>query len=84
MSGMPDWQMTRYGGSSDAKLFALRAIPAVNLSVGYLHEHTDFEQVDFAATLETVRLVETLLHHRLLERYFAERTENPTLGGYTD
>ncbi|WP_290757184.1 MULTISPECIES: hypothetical protein [unclassified Exiguobacterium] len=49
-----------------------------------MHEHTDFEQVDFAATLETVRLVETLLHHRLLERYFAERTENPTLGGYTD
>ncbi|WP_368915175.1 M20/M25/M40 family metallo-hydrolase [Exiguobacterium acetylicum] len=84
LSGMPDWRTTRYGGSSDAKLFALRAIPAVNLSVGYLHEHTDFEQVDFAATLETVRLVETLLHHRLLERYFAERTENPTLGGYTE
>jgi len=84
LSDMPDWRTTRYGGSSDAKLFALRAIPAVNLSVGYLHEHTDFEQVDFAATLETVRLVETLLHHRLLERYFAERTENPTLGGYTE
>ena len=84
LSGMPDWQMTRYGGSSDAKLFALRAIPSVNLSVGYLHEHTDFEQVDFAATLETVRLVETALHHRLLERYFAKRTENPPRVGYTD
>ncbi|WP_290779504.1 hypothetical protein [Exiguobacterium sp. UBA5002] len=56
----------------------------ISLSVGYLHEHTDFEQVDFAATLETVRLVETLLHYRLLERYFAERTENPTLGGNTE
>ncbi len=52
--------------------------------INIMYEHTDFEQVDFAATLETVRLVETLLHHRLLERYFAERTENPTLGGYTD
>ncbi len=84
LSDMPNWRTTRYGGSSDAKLFELRAIPAVNLSVGYLREHTDFEQVDFAATLETVRLVETVLHHRLLERYFAERTKNPTLGGYTN
>ncbi|WP_034796973.1 M20/M25/M40 family metallo-hydrolase [Exiguobacterium chiriqhucha] len=66
--GMDDWKATRNGGSSDAKIFAEFGIPSVNLSIGYRDEHTDFEEVDYCATFETVVLVETVLSHRLIQQ----------------
>lgn len=66
--GMNDWKATRNGGSSDAKVFAEFGIPSVNLSIGYRDEHTDFEEVDYCATFETVVLVETVLSHRLIQQ----------------
>ncbi|WP_114167128.1 M20/M25/M40 family metallo-hydrolase [Exiguobacterium sp. TNDT2] len=65
LAGMSDWTATRYGGSSDAKVFAEFGIPSVNLSVGYQHEHTDQEEVDVQATLDTIRLLVAWFHHRL-------------------
>lgn len=67
LAGMDDWKATRNGGSSDAKIFAEFGIPSVNLSIGYRDEHTDFEEVDYCATFETVVLVETVLSHRLIQ-----------------
>lgn len=64
--GMPDWQTTTNGGSSDTNVFAGFGIPSVNLSVGYRHEHTEHETVDYAATFETVALIESVLHHQLI------------------
>lgn len=66
--GMDDWEATRNGGSSDAKIFAEFGIASVNLSIGYRDEHTDFEEVDYCATFETVVLVETVLSHRLIQQ----------------
>ncbi len=66
LAGMPDWKTTTNGGSSDAKVFAGFGIPSVNLSVGYKHEHTEHETVDYAATFETVALIESILHHQLI------------------
>ncbi|WP_026829422.1 M20/M25/M40 family metallo-hydrolase [Exiguobacterium artemiae] len=66
LAGMTDWQTTTNGGSSDAKVFAGFGIPSVNLSVGYMHEHTEHETVDYAATFETVTLIESVLHHQLI------------------
>lgn len=63
IAGMNDWSATRNGGSSDAKVFAGFGIPSVNLSVGYLHEHTDAEQLDFQSTLDTIRLLDAWFHH---------------------
>ncbi|WP_227937638.1 hypothetical protein [Alkalihalobacillus deserti] len=51
----------------DAKSFAEFGIPSVNLSAGYLHEHTDDEVVDYKATYETVKLIEAVLHEGLIE-----------------
>lgn len=65
LAGMPDWQTTP-GGSSDAKVFAEFGIPSVNLSAGYVNEHTDEEYVDYLATYETYKLIETVLHKNLL------------------
>ncbi|MBS8263863.1 M20/M25/M40 family metallo-hydrolase [Mesobacillus boroniphilus] len=65
LSGIEDWQVTP-GGISDAKVFANYDIPSVNLSAGYQNEHTDFETVDYLATFETVLLVESLLHNKLI------------------
>jgi tripeptide aminopeptidase len=60
LAGMSDWKMT-HGGLSDAKFFDEFGIPSVNLSVGYEHEHTEFETLDYKAALETVLLLETVL-----------------------
>ncbi|WP_138418309.1 M20/M25/M40 family metallo-hydrolase [Aquibacillus sediminis] len=65
LAGMPDWKITA-GGLSDARSFAEKGIPSVNLSAGYMHEHTDAETVDYKATFETVKLIETALHERLI------------------
>lgn len=68
LAGMDDWKATRNGGLSDAKIFAEFGIPSVNLSIGYRDEHTDFEQVDYGATFDTVLLVETLLGRQLIQQ----------------
>lgn len=51
---MDDWKTTS-GGLSDAKVFAEMGIPSVNLSVGYQHEHTEFETLNYKAAYETVK-----------------------------
>ncbi|WP_232718535.1 M20/M25/M40 family metallo-hydrolase [Bacillus sp. FJAT-45037] len=63
--GMGNWKMT-VGGSSDARVFADYGIPSVNLSAGYLHEHTDFEVLDYRAAYETVLLIEGVLHGQVI------------------
>jgi tripeptide aminopeptidase len=66
LAGMPDWRTTT-GGSSDAKVLSqMFGIPSVNLSAGYTYEHTDSETVDYTATYETLKLIESVLHHQLV------------------
>jgi len=60
LASMPDWKMTP-GGLSDARSFAEFGIPSVNLSTGYMNEHTDDEYVDYRATYDTVRLIESAM-----------------------
>ncbi|MGV2941946.1 M20/M25/M40 family metallo-hydrolase [Mesobacillus sp. LC4] len=67
LAGMEDWQVTP-GGISDAKVLAYYGIPSVNLSAGYQNEHTDYETVDYLATVETVLLVESLLHNNMIRK----------------
>jgi tripeptide aminopeptidase len=67
LANMSEWKVTS-GGLSDTRVFASYGIPGVNLSVGYHHEHTDDETVDYVATYETVKLVESVLHHRLIQK----------------
>lgn len=54
--GMSDWQAVR-GGSSDAAVFAERGVPSVNVSAGYMQEHTDREYVNVTHCLDTVRFL---------------------------
>ncbi|MFC4402510.1 M20/M25/M40 family metallo-hydrolase [Gracilibacillus xinjiangensis] len=54
--GMPDWKVTK-GGSSDARNYARAGVPAVNLSAGYVGEHTEGEMVDYLGSYETGKLV---------------------------
>lgn len=61
LAGMPDWKVTE-GGSSDARVFAEMGIQSVNLSAGYGNEHTDGEFVDYRATYDTIRLLESVLN----------------------
>ncbi|WP_058307341.1 M20/M25/M40 family metallo-hydrolase [Gracilibacillus massiliensis] len=58
--GMPDWSITE-GGSSDARNYAAFGIPTVNLSAGYLHEHTHEEIVNYLASYETSKLILKML-----------------------
>ena len=51
----PVWPAENWpGGSGNTKIFAEFGIPAVNWSVGHQHEYTEFETLDYKATLETV------------------------------
>jgi di/tripeptidase len=67
LAGMEDWKIT-LGGVSDALVFAEFGIPSVNLSAGYQNEHKPTETVDYKSTFETVLLVESVLHHRLVKQ----------------
>jgi tripeptide aminopeptidase len=78
LAGMEDWKVTP-GGISDAKVFASYGIPSVNLSVGYMNEHTDFETVDYMASYETVKLVEAILHWGLTEKFKIDTGHNRLL-----
>ncbi|MFC0469287.1 M20/M25/M40 family metallo-hydrolase [Halalkalibacter kiskunsagensis] len=73
--GMDDWKTTA-GGLSDAKVFAGYGIPSVNLSAGYMNEHTDWESVDYKATYETVKLIEGVLHNQMIRPQFPLMTKN--------
>jgi tripeptide aminopeptidase len=67
LAGMEDWKVTA-GGSSDAKILAQKfGIPSVNLSAGYKNEHTEREQVDYVCTYQTLKLIESVFHHQLIE-----------------
>jgi tripeptide aminopeptidase len=67
LAGMPDWKITP-GELSDAKIFAEFGIPTVNLSVGYEHEHTEFETLDYKAALETVLLLEAVFENNMITK----------------
>jgi tripeptide aminopeptidase len=67
LAGMPDWKITP-GGLSDAKVFAEFGNRTVNLSVGYEHEHTEFETLDYKAALETVLLLEAVFENNMITK----------------
>ena len=54
------WRVVK-GGSSDTTIWASQGIQSVNLSTGYLHEHTDFEQLDVEASYNTYVFVNEVL-----------------------
>ncbi|MUT65232.1 M28 family peptidase [Paenibacillus sp. NEAU-GSW1] len=65
LADMNDWKVTA-GGSSDAKILAQSfGIPSVNLSAGYMNEHTEWETVDYVAAYETSRLIKSFLNQQL-------------------
>lgn len=75
LAGMSGWRVTA-GGSSDAVVFAGKfGIDTVNLSAGYMHEHTDRETLDVVAACETAKLIETVLHHRMIEAWAGSRRQ---------
>lgn len=66
LAGRDDWKITA-GGSSDAKILSQSfGIPSVNLSAGYMHEHSDREIVNYVSTYETANLHRKRLSHRLI------------------
>lgn len=56
MADMPDWKCVE-GGVSDAMTFAENGINSINLSAGYMNEHTAKEYVVFEDMKSTVRLM---------------------------
>ncbi|SES04705.1 M42 glutamyl aminopeptidase [Gracilibacillus ureilyticus] len=70
--GMPDWKMVE-GGSSDARNYARVGVPTVNLSAGYIWEHTEDEMVDYFGSYETGKLVLGVLGNTELINYSNER-----------
>lgn len=55
LQGM-NWQCVE-GGISDARVFSENGINSVNLSAGYMNEHTEREFAVFADMCDTVRLI---------------------------
>ncbi|WP_062109972.1 M28 family peptidase [Bacillus niameyensis] len=71
-NGLSGWNCTA-GSSSDTRIWAEHGIQSVNLSVGYQHEHTDYETLNIAACYQTVKLLEVTFKkaaelHRLVRR----------------
>ncbi|RHW35914.1 M20/M25/M40 family metallo-hydrolase [Lysinibacillus yapensis] len=66
------------GGSSDTRIWAEQGINSINLSVGYQHEHTEYETVDIEATYGTYELVAQLLEESrtLTKRQLEQRIRN--------
>ncbi|MFV8829543.1 M20/M25/M40 family metallo-hydrolase [Alkalihalobacterium sp. APHAB7] len=52
---------TTSGGSSDTRIWAEHGIQSVNLSAGYMNEHTDQETLNVDACYNTAKLVQGLL-----------------------
>lgn len=70
VNGLGDWKIVR-GGSSDTAIWASHHIQSVNLSAGYLHEHTEIEQLDVDANYNSyLFLKETLCN---AQRIWSER-----------
>lgn len=55
-AGLENWKCTS-GGSSDTRIWASYGIQSVNLSVGYINEHTSKEMLDIESCYNTVKLV---------------------------
>ncbi|TYS61967.1 M20/M25/M40 family metallo-hydrolase [Bacillus infantis] len=55
-AGLENWKCTN-GGSSDTRIWASMGIQSVNLSVGYINEHTSKEMLDIESCYNTVKLV---------------------------
>ncbi|WP_239984613.1 M20/M25/M40 family metallo-hydrolase [Lentibacillus sediminis] len=60
--GLTGWNCTN-GGSSDTRIWAEHGIQSVNLSVGYMNEHTDEESLDIEAAYETVELIKGVFNN---------------------
>lgn len=60
LNDLDKWGVVR-GGSSDTSIWALQGIQSVNLSAGYLNEHTDSEQLDVKANYNTYLFVNEIL-----------------------
>lgn len=66
--GLNGWKTTA-GGSSDTRIWAENGIQSVNLSVGYMNEHTDDETLDVEACYNTLKLLTGVFHQeRELQR----------------
>lgn len=59
--GFGEWKTTT-GGSSDTRIWASNGIQSVNLSVGYLHEHSEDEELDTEACYDTYEYLLEVLH----------------------
>ncbi|WP_019412818.1 M20/M25/M40 family metallo-hydrolase [Paenisporosarcina sp. TG20] len=59
-NGLRDWKAVS-GGLSDTAIWASHNVQSVNLSAGYLHEHTDLEQLDVEANYNTYLFVNEIL-----------------------
>ncbi|MGG2093488.1 M20/M25/M40 family metallo-hydrolase [Bacillus sp. S13(2024)] len=79
--GLEGWKCTA-GGSSDTRVWAAHGIQSVNLSVGYQHEHTEYEQLDVGACYRTVELIGGIFEHAAdLRRVLSEvRREHNVVG----
>ncbi|MBP1154022.1 MULTISPECIES: M20/M25/M40 family metallo-hydrolase [unclassified Paenibacillus] len=54
--GQPDWKSCQ-GGISDAMTYAEHGIPSINVSCGYQHEHTEWEELHWPSVMDTVKLI---------------------------
>ncbi|WP_394190931.1 M20/M25/M40 family metallo-hydrolase [Paenisporosarcina quisquiliarum] len=69
------WKSVR-GGSSDTSIWASHNIQSVNLSAGYLHEHTDFEQLDVDANYNSYLFLKEILINA--QRIWSEQRKSLT------
>ncbi|MCU1806386.1 M20/M25/M40 family metallo-hydrolase [Cytobacillus firmus] len=75
-AGLSNWKCTN-GGSSDTRIWAAHGIQSVNLSVGYLNEHTSDEKLDVEGCYDTVKFVEAIFERaRELRRDLTRRDRN--------
>ncbi|ETI70546.1 M20/M25/M40 family metallo-hydrolase [Neobacillus vireti] len=66
--GLIGWKTTP-GGSSDTRIWASHRIQSVNLSAGYMNEHTSSETLNVEACYNTVELLTAVLNdYRNLQR----------------
>lgn len=61
-SDLGNWKAVR-GGSSDTAIWASKGIQSVNLSAGYLNEHSNLEQVDVDANYNAYLFLSEILEN---------------------
>jgi tripeptide aminopeptidase len=54
--GQSDWKSCQ-GGISDAMTYAEHGVPSINVSCGYQHEHTDWEELHWPSVIDTTNLI---------------------------